>query len=517
MTALRCHAFLAALLLAAPLLAAEPVLQIEILQSAVYSLQADHVLPYGTVRSLTVKLEHTSDALRQADAQRAITQLQAFENEAQGLTFAGRLPSKIGQALVDGAASTRLMIERLAFTVPTIITEGLQPCTAPESCVKTPLWVHPKAPKGGNGTRAFPVATIAEAIALARKWGACGLEIHLAPGLYVENVDVTLHLDILGDGEGVVLQGSVVNRGGWDLRVDRITIRSSPWPGGVVVESQCEARTEISRTTIEGATGSGVTQRGGTLRLGLSAIRGTVAVPGEPESGTGLRVTGGAKAVLGLVGIEENGGGGLLASGEETGVYAAGILVARNRVTPYVEPLSKDEIPQAPGIDIRNGALLLMQFSVLRDNDLYGLTLRDGARAHVRFTTVDRTRSLSERHPYAELADSNVAVINSGIELFSYTLSRSVVGLLMADSLGAGSQGVISHNNIGLAISWSGTPVDEISSLVRCLTDKTIFPHNDRNIDSLSLPLPPPDIPGEDSPPPPPCARVPFDCTWCGV
>lgn len=516
MTLLRCHALLATLLLVSPLLAAEPVSQIEALGRAVESLRADQLVQPGAARSLTVKLEHASDALRQADARKAMTQLHAFEQEARGLTSAGRLPSKTGQALVDGAASTRLMIDRLAFTIPPIITDDFQPCSAPQACIKMPLWVDARASKGGDGTRVSPVATIAEAIALARHSGACGADIHLVPGLYTENVDVPLHLAILGDGEGVFLEGSIFNGGGWDLRVERITIRSSPWPGGIVVDSQCASVTEISRTTVEGATGSGIAQRGGKLRLGLSLIRGTTAVPGEAESGTGLRLTGGAKAVLGLVGLEENGGGALLASGEETGVYAAGLLVARNQVTPYAEPLPEGETPQAPGVDIRDGALLLMQFSVLRDNDLFGLVLREGARAHVQFTTIERTRSLPNEHPYERHVDSNVTVIGSRIELSSFTLSHSLVGLMLRDSLGAGSRGEISHNTIGLGIFWSGPPLDDISNLVRCLTDRTAFAHNERNVDSTFLPVPPADDPIGDPPPPPSCARVPFDCTWCG-
>lgn len=214
MTPLRCLAFLATLLLVSPLLAADPVSQIEALGHTVESLRADHLIQHGTARSLIVKLEHTSDALRQADARKAMIQLHAFEYEARGLTSAGRLPSKMGQALVDGAASARLMIDRLAFTVPPIIAGVFQPCSAPEACVKMPLWVDARASKGGSGTRGSPVATIGEAIALAQHSGACGADIHLVPGVYVENVDVPLHLAILGEGEGVFLDGSIVNRGG---------------------------------------------------------------------------------------------------------------------------------------------------------------------------------------------------------------------------------------------------------------------------------------------------------------
>lgn len=517
MTRTRNIALLVLMLVAAlPLIAADPASEIEVLETTVQSLGVQQLLTPGQVRSLVVKLEHANDALRQADARKAMTQLHAFESEARGVVRASKLDPKIGAALLAGAISARLAIDRIAHTVPPIRTDVFQPCGSPQACMKTPMWVNSRARKGGTGSESSPVATIAEAISLARAAGACGIELHLSPGIYPESIDVPLDLEIAGNDEGVVIEGSIVNRGGWSLDIDRITLRSSPWPGAIVVDSACASSTEISRATIEGATGAGIAQRGGSIRLGLSIVRGTLPVPGEPGSGTGVKLTGGAKAVLGLVALEENRGGGLLAMGTETEVYAGAVVVARNEITPHLEPLPPGDVPQAPGIDVRDGALLLMQFGVVRENQLYGLMVREGSRAHIRFTRVERTMSLPEFHPYHWAADSNVVVVRSRIELASVTLSRALVGLLMLDSLGAGTRGEISHHEIGLAVSWSGPPIDETYNLVRCLTDRTPFINNVRNIDASTLPLPPPDLPGEEPPPAPPCARVPFDCTWCG-
>lgn len=498
--------------------AADLASQIEMLERSVEALGAERVLNGGLTRSLTVKLSHAMDALRQADAKRVSSQLRAFENQSRGLVASGRVPVKPGTALIDGAISARLAVERIAFTVPPIMVDLPQPCAITEPCEMARLWVDPRGGKGASGTEDSPFPTIADAIALARQQGACGVELRLAPGRYEENVDVSLDLRVIGEGEGVVLTGSIVNYAGWDLHLERVVLQSSSWPGAIIVDSQCDSRTEISRVRIDGAAGSGIFQRGGSIRIGLTTIRGVRAVPGAPESGTALWLTGGTKAVLGLVGIEENAAGGILAEGEETGVYAAGVLIERNEVTPFAEVLEEGALPQGPGIDVRDGALLLMQFSVVRDNDLYGLLLRNGARAHVRYSKIERTRRLPSTHAYEWLADANVLVDDgSAIELDSYLVAHSLAGIILRNSLGSGSRGEISHHAIGIGLLFSSLPTgEEVSNLVTCMTDRTRMLHNDRNVDSTILPLPPTDPPGGEPPPPPVCERVAFDCAWCG-
>lgn len=504
--------------IAAPhsLFGADLAFQLETLEASVEALEAQHVLNRGQARSLGVKLSHASDALREADAKRVSSHLGGFESEALGLVASGRLSSKLGQALIGAAASIRVSVERLAFTVPEIKIELPQPCAANEPCVPLQFRVDPGAGKGGDGTKGAPFGTIADALAAGKQSGACGVELLLAPGSYDEGIDVPFDLRVTGEGTGVVLTGSIVNRGGWDLHLDRISLRSSPWPGAVIVDSHCDSRTELSRVEIDGASGTGVFQRRGSIRIGLTTIRGTDAVGGDPGSGTALRLVDGAKGVLGLVGIEGN-ASGILAEGVGTSLYAAGVLIAGNRVTPFAEEIPEGEAPQAPGVEVRGGALLLMQFGVVRDNDLYGIVIQDGSRAHVRYTTVEGTRSLPSSHPYGRFADANIVARRSTIELDSFRATRSLVGLILRDALGYGARGEISHHEIGLGLSFSALPTsDEVTTLVRCITDRTRMLYNRRNVDSTILPLPPADPPEGEPPPAPVCARVPFDCTWCG-
>jgi hypothetical protein len=361
-----------------------------------------------------------------------------------------------------------------------------------------------------DGSEHHPFTTIAAALAYALKLKVCGVELRLAAGTYSESVPVPLHLKLHGKERGIVINGSIVNPDGWALGIDRLQVRSAASPGAIVTDSLCPSDTEISRVGVSAATGFGVFQRGGRLRMNRSSIADTRATVALPASGTGIMLTGGVQAVIGLVDVEQSHSSGLVVEGPATRAYVAASRFAKGAIAlpAVVDDASR---PPASGVDIRQGALALMQFNTLAGNELYGLAVSDGARLHFRYGIVENTRDLPPSHPLHRSAASNVRGDRAAaIELTSFTSQNSLVGLFMNASPASASIGRLSNHEIGMYLNPDPPEPAAFTDAFRCLTDRVTFHNIRRNVDGMFVP-----IPGDGSEDPPVCVRVPFDCAWC--
>ena len=205
----------------------------------------------------------------------------------------------------------------------------------------------------------------------------------------------------------------------------------------------------------------------------------------------------------------------MVASGSQTRVYATSVSVTGTGVNPSFrgEASWLDDVPAA--VEVRDGALLLMEFSTLSRNELAGLRVRDGSRAHFRYGLVQRTEDVPD---HANLATGNVIAISDGtiLELSHFTLTRgALAGLMISGAFATASDGEVSWHPIGAVIQGMPPVVDpdyRLESAVACLEDDVDFSENDRPLDSDAIPVP---CLGPDCPVPV-CRRVPFVCPWCG-
>jgi hypothetical protein len=223
-------------------------------------------------------------------------------------------------------------------------------------------------------------------------------------------------------------------------------------------------------------------------------------------------LTGGVQAIIGLVDVERSRSSGLAAEGPGTRVYIAASRFANgDAAIPAVSDGASR--PSAPGVDVRQGALALMQFSTLVGNELYGVAVSDGARLHFRYGTIENTLELARSHPLHDIADANLLGDHAAaIELTSFTIQNSLVGLIMNASPASAAIGSLRNHEIGIFLNPDPPEPEAFNEAFHCLTDRVSFHNNRRNVDGLFLP-----IPDDGSGDPPVCVRVPFDCSWCDL
>ncbi len=485
----------------------ETILQLD---QRVEALAAQQTLTPGQGTSLGVKLDHAARQLELGEPQSAIRQLRAFELESTALGAV--LPQKDAQFLIGQSQLARREISDLAFELPAHRAGTIQPCFSDIGCEYTVLHVDAAATGLADGTADNPFSSIAEALVDALKRKACGVELRLAAGTFAESVTVPLHLKLRGEGRGVVIGGSVVNHDGWALAIERLQIRSAPAPGAIVTDSLCPSDTEISRVDISGAAGFGVFQRGGRLRMNLSSVADTRAHAGLPGSGTGIMLTDGVQAIIGLVDVERSRSSGLAAAGPATRVYVAASRFANGAVAL---PATAQDVsrPPAAGVDVREGALALVQFTTLTGNELYGLAVTDGGQLHFRYGSVENTRELPRSHPLGDFVAANLfGSAAAAIELTSFTIQNGLVGLFLDASPATATIGQLRNHEVGIFLDPDPPEPEEFNKAFHCVTNRVSLINNRRNVAGLFLP-----VPGDGNGDPPVCVGVPFACTWCDL
>jgi hypothetical protein len=273
------------------------------------------------------------------------------------------------------------------------------------------------------------------------------------------------------------------------------------------------ATTLVRGVLIDRAERYGIFQRGGALSVISSVIRETRAQADTISAGTGIYLSGGVQAVLGLVSIDRGESAALVATGADTQVYGNGVSVTGTGINPHFRD-QLDDLSYAgfAAVEAKNGALLLMEYSHLNDNERSGLLVHDGAQAHFRYAIISFTRTIEEEGLLRPLGGNNVLVVGATLEINNFTLSHAeLAGLSALDAYVTLSDGTVSHSEIGVHVD---PPDDPDYVALACLQDQVSYEHNARTIDSFILPVPDPCV---DCPAPGAgCRTVTFFCEWCG-
>lgn len=475
------------------------------------------VLTAGQGRALTQGLDQTGEALKGGDARGAIRRLATFERHTRALIAGGVLASVVGQPLIDEAARAGAQIGRLAFGAGPArpLSWSVTGCPERQECSYAVLFVDRRATVEGepDGSAERPFRAIGAALDRADEIEACGVEIRIADGIYAENVVLSRHTTLVGASrDGVLVIGAIVNNAGADLTFRHARVAALDGPGAIFTDAPC-ATTSISDVIVERSSGFGVYQRGGALTMLGSIVRNTEGVAGSRLAGTAVYLTGGVQASLGLLEIADNAASGIVASGAETRVYATSVAVTRTSVNAFFREEASALGEVAAAVDVRGGALLLMEFSTVSRNELVGLRVRDGSRAHVRYSLIERTLA----PPESGTATANAVAMSDGsvLELSQFTLTRGAfIGLWVASAFATASDGEVSWHTIGAEIHGMPAPGDPeytVDAAAACLNTRVEYVHNDVDLDAGELPRPclEPDCV-------PPCRQVPFDCPWCG-
>jgi len=466
-------------------------------------------LNQGEHERLTATLDRAHTALRHGEPLAVVKHLDVFGHEVHTIVTGGVLDDKTAQPLLDGVKSVQQTIADI-LNLPGVAPPVVQLCLAPVPC-KAYLVLHVAAHGGRGGVKpdgsaAAPYLTIGDALARAVRDAACGLELVLAAGDYDESVPVDRPLHIRGAGAGTSIHGSILNHGGHPLTVEGLRLLKSPDPGAIVVDT-CPAAIGVSNVVIAGAVRNGIDQSLGSLRATDVTVRDTVALADDRHAGFGIRLFD-VQAVLGGLQLTANGAGGLSVEGPGARAYIATSEVLNNNLNPHFPISNPDPDVIGAGIVADNGALLLAEFTDLRDNEFVGLHVRNGARAHFRYGSVARTRALGMFGGY------NISINDDAqAELVSFTSADAdLVGLAIYLAQASASDGVVAYAPIGVVLT---PPVGFTGSLFDCLrSGLRVILHPDQLPYQGPIILPcDPDL--TTCPPPPPCVTVPFDCPWC--
>jgi len=494
-----------------PPVAAAPHQLIASLETQVDLLAANQQLKKGQHRRLRAALDRVHRALRNGKAERAIKRLETFTDQATALVASGVIDDKSGKNILDTAAAAVAGVAAV-LKLPDVQPPP-QPCAAKTPCTFLVLRVDASARGTADGSSARPYRSINDALARADRDKACGVEIALAAGRYTETIVLTRATRITGAGATrTSIVGSILDRDGYDLSVSALHLHRSPDPGAIVVDGACPSSTKIGDVAISSATRNGIFQRGGSFRASNVTVSNTHALADERHAGAGIRLVDGVQGVLGQMSLHDNGSGALSAEGFGTRVYIAQSTANDNTGNLFFTSVVDEVGGLGAAIEAERGALLLAEFTNIKNNNFVGLLVASGARAHYRYGTISGTAIA--RVGFETIGGYNASLTGATAEFGDISLlAAELVGLGLRDSAATASGGIVTPSPIGMSLQESPDYTRE--QLYQCVFSPMEFLGFDADRDENPLVLFPARVPCFGDCPPVPCVSVPFDCSWC--
>lgn len=310
---------------------------------------------------------------------------------------------------------------------------------------------------GGDGSKKRPYRTVNKALERAKELNLKHLTVSIGSGVYSENLEITRSTSLIGR-KHVILKGSIENSNHY-LHIKNIHIRD--------------------------ALNRGIRQNGGTLKLEYCSIMRT-------SKGIAIELSNGTLALLKNFFLNQNQGKALFLTDENTKVEVQYALISQNFVDP--EELEQSYTNNSPigAVEVANGAKLLMEHSLLNDNETRGgVVVRDNGLAHLRFCTISGTNKANV-----------ISFQNSTIEIHNFISQKAEgYGLEVDNAYLTASAGLVRENVVG--ICFRSLPADY--NAADCIAGDVLFIDNATRIQG-SLPISGPSPPEE-----PDCPKVSWD------
>jgi nitrous oxidase accessory protein NosD len=341
--------------------------------------------------------------------------------------------------------------------------------------------IHVGSDKGRPDPRLDSFPTIAEALSSARAIDAGALEIRLHEGRYRGHISVNKPLTIAGmtgRQDRTILTGSIVNSRGSPLVLEDFMLGGS---------SDCR-----------------IVQAGGTLHMRNLVLTETTehrhaAVPSRADAR--ISVTKGAMVVAKDVLLSMNQNPVISVSGQNTRVILSGVLMKDNRA-PSFDSVSSGDANIFGAIDVAGGATLLIENSLVLDNDFIGVCIHEGSRMHLRSSTVTGTKRVDT--PTGPAGGINIFIrAEAVVELNCFLVScAQLAGIHINGGYLTAENGQVRDNRVGISVI--NAPNDSSYDLFKCAVTGVSYYNNERNLDADRLPVP------ESSSTPASCPRVPW-------
>jgi hypothetical protein len=312
---------------------------------------------------------------------------------------------------------------------------------------------------GGDGTEEEPLASIAEAFERAETLGAMKVRVILSFGVYDEDVVIARPTDLVGDNNIPKITGSIDGAGS-NLVLENLEIRE--------------------------AQDTGVMQDGGTLEMINCRIVGTRRSGGDMSSGRGVRLSGGAEALITGCVFRSNEGQALLVTGEGTIATCCDVQATYNQAHPSAVEyaVENNDVSVTGCIEVSDGAKLQMEEFDLSGNEFFGVLVRNGSSAHLRYGRINGTESSGTKGGF------NLAVLHGcAVELRHFVTSNAVCGMHVLHS----TLRIIDIELIGNSIGISFQEPPEGYDLGACLyahENNIMMQDNAINFDGTALAVP---------------------------
>ena len=258
--------------------------------------------------------------------------------------------------------------------------------------------------EGGDGSETNPFGTIGQALEHADALQAMKVRVMLGYGVYEENITTRRATDIIGDETIPKIRGRIDGAGS-ALALENVEIReAADW---------------------------GVRQAGGTLEMTNCRVIETRRSGGDPTSGRGVTLSGGAEAIFTDCVFRSNEGQALLLTGEGTKATCSDLQATYNRVHPAAAQIAAEsnDVSGTGCIEVTEGAKLQMEEFDLVGNEFIGVLLLGGSSTHLRYGRIDGTESLENR------GGLNLsALYECLVELQHIVTSNGMCGLFMFHS-----------------------------------------------------------------------------------
>jgi len=327
------------------------------------------------------------------------------------------------------------------------------------------------APKKRKSKTVFN--TINKALNAASTDKALSVKVLIEKGTYAEDIVITRATNLTArSGHKVTIAGRINNDKGHSLSLEGIDIR--------------------------GARGYGLRQKKGNLTLKNVGVYDTRRTRKGRDSGKGMELSNGARGFFTDVVWGNNANTALYIHGSGTKVVASRVLVKDTRIHQQAIDARERQGALCGAVDVCDEATLLLENFEITRNDMAGIMVQKGGKAHVRRGEVTSSKSRSTGQ-WSSTGGNNIIVLSGGkLELNNFqTHQAESCGLRMHDSWLKARNGRVHHNAIGLGTT--GTP-DENYDVYDHVVDGMHFHDNGTNLSTDYLPVPDPGLGEEEEP-----------------
>jgi PAN domain len=257
----------------------------------------------------------------------------------------------------------------------------------PQPCATFHVDVEAAGQDKQDGSIERPFATINAAIASATE-RKCSLDIVLAPGTYVENLDVAADLKLKGaDKTSSEIQGGLRTVGNFKTVLSDVGFSGAPFA---------------------------VYKEGGTIQMTRVAVSDIVFAPTAGIDSPGaVRIVNATGVVSGLV-VSDVSSPALLVEGPEARIKAVALVVSDS------EPVmgASQPLRNVGAVEVRGHAAVMGSLWKIFDNQLFGVLVTEGASLHLSSAEVTNTFSA-----VGGFGPDNLIVLDAGILEIDHVVS----------------------------------------------------------------------------------------------